>query len=202
MRVIGIAGGSGTGKSTIATDIVRRHGGVHVDGDRVAHAVLENPAVMQGILDRFGADLVDPDGHVNRRRLGVRVFADAKARAALNAIVHPEVVQRCAAAVEDARARREPVVVVDAALLMEVDMPFAIDLSIALRCDREIRLARLMAKGGWSEAEIRARLDAQEGMEKHFYKADAVIDTGRELNTVLANVDALVVNALKAESQR
>ena len=199
MLVIGIAGASGTGKSTIASHVARRHRGTHIDADRVAHAVLEEPDVVARIRGEFGAEVIDLDGSVNRRRLGGRVFADAGRRALLNRIVHPAIVRRCAAEVAAARARGDGVAVIDAALLLEVDMQVAFDLVIALSCDRDVRLARIMAKGGWSEAEVRARLDSQAGMEKHFYKADAVVDTGRDLQRVLEDVDRLVDAALEPE---
>ncbi|HET6349099.1 MAG TPA: dephospho-CoA kinase [Candidatus Krumholzibacteria bacterium] len=104
MKVIGIAGGSGTGKSTIAAHIASRFGGVHIDADQVAHRVLEDTAVIDAIRREFGDDVIGPDKAVNRRRLGVRVFSDAGRRAALNGIVHPAIVARCAAEVEAARA--------------------------------------------------------------------------------------------------
>jgi dephospho-CoA kinase len=200
LLVVGIAGGSGTGKSTVADHIAKRLGGTHIDADRVAHAVLDDAAVTGKIRDEFGRDVADADGRINRHRLGARVFAEADARRRLNGIVHPAIIRRCADGVAAARARGDRVVVVDAALLLEVEMSFDFDLTIALHCDRDVRLARIMGKGGWNEAEIRARLDAQEGMEKHFYKADAVVDTGRDLAAVLAEIDGLVDAALRSES--
>jgi dephospho-CoA kinase len=196
MLVIGIAGGSGTGKSTIAAHVAARFQGIHIDADQVAHQVLENPEVVAAIRREFGASVINLDGTVNRRRLGVRVFTDAERRAALNTIVHPAIIERCAAEVEGARARGSRVAVVDAALLFEVPMSFPFDLTIALQCDPEIRLGRLRSRGGWSETELRARLDAQSGLEKHFYKADAVVDTGPALEKVLAGVDRLVEERL------
>jgi dephospho-CoA kinase len=192
MHVIGIAGGIGTGKSTIAAHVAQRRGGVHIDADRVAHAVLEEPEVVRKIREAFGAEVIDLDGSVNRRRLGERVFRHDANRARLNAIVHPAIIARCEAEVEAARARGAAVAVVDAALLFEVDMAFPFDLRIALTCDPEVRLARLRARGGWSESELRARMEAQSGLEKHFYKADAVVDTGPALDEVLARVDGLI----------
>jgi dephospho-CoA kinase len=192
MYLIGIAGGSGTGKSTIAAHIASRYHGVHIDADKVAHAVLEDAAVIGEIRREFGAGVIDDGGAVNRRRLGVYVFSDAGRRAALNAIVHPVIVARCVADVESARAGGAPVVVIDAALLLEVDMSIKFNLTIALKCDPEIRLARLRGRVGWSEGELRSRLDAQSGLEKHFYKADAVVDTGPSLPEVLAAVDRLL----------
>ena len=201
MNTIGIAGGSGTGKSTIAAHIAQRYHGVHIDADQVAHRVLEEPAVIGEIRREFGAGVIDIDGTVNRRRLGVYVFSDAGRRAALNAIVHPAIVARCAEDVARARAKGAAVVVVDAALLLEVDMQIKFDLTVALTCDPEIRLARLRGRGGWTEAELRSRLDAQSGLEKHFYKADAVVDTGPALPDVLAAVDRLLDERLSRRSQ-
>jgi dephospho-CoA kinase len=202
MIVVGIAGGSGTGKSTVARHVAERFGGVHVDADRVAHAVLDGDAgVVARLRAEFGADVVNADGTVNRLRLGRRVFADAGLLARLNAIVHPAVTARCAELVGAARAGGARVAVVDAALLLEVPMPFRFDLLVALACDFDTRLARIMAKGGWAEADVRARLERQRDMEKHFYKADAVVDTGRDLPSVLDDVDALIASALDAESK-
>jgi len=201
MYVIGIAGGSGTGKSTIAAHIAARYQGVHIDADQVAHRVLEEAAVIGEIRREFGPGVIDINGSVNRRRLGVYVFSDAERRAALNAIVHPAIVARSAAEVENARKNGAGVAVVDAALLLEVEMSIAFDFMIALRCDPEIRLARLRGRGGWSEGELRSRLDAQSGLEKHFYKADAVVDTGPELAQVLATVDQLLDERLPRRSQ-
>jgi dephospho-CoA kinase len=69
-----------------------------------------------------------------------------------------------------------------------------------LSCDPEIRLARLRSRGGWSEADLRARLAAQSGLEKHFYKADAVVDTGTVLEDVLARVDRLIDERMSRRS--
>jgi dephospho-CoA kinase len=196
--VVGIAGGSGTGKTTVAAHLARLHHGVHVDGDRVAHAVLEDDAdVKRRLREAFGPDVFGADGKVERRALGRRVFADAGALRRLNAVVHPAVAARCADAVARARAAGVPLVAVDAALLLEVAMPFRFDLTLALTCDLETRVRRLLAAGGRTEAEVRDRLDRQAGMEKHFYKADAVVDTGRHLPAVLSDVEALVGAALR-----
>lgn len=196
--VVGIAGGSGSGKSTVAEHLARRYRGVHVDGDRVAHEVLSSDSTtIARIRDTFGAGVFDAHGRIDRRRLGRIVFADPEALQKLNAIVHPAVVARSADAVVRARVDGVPLVVVDAALILEVPMPFGFDLTIALSCAREERMRRLLAKGGWSRPEVEARLERQEGMEKHFYKADAVIDTGRALAEVLADVETLIDAALE-----
>jgi dephospho-CoA kinase len=200
MIVIGIAGGSGTGKSTIARHIAQEFQGVHIDADRVAHAVLDEDTRTVGALRAaFGDGILSADGTVSRLRLGRMVFADPAQLSRLNAIVHPAVTARCAEAVEAARTAGARVAVVDAALLFEVPMPFTFHLLIALTCDFDTRLARIMGKGGWAEQDVRARLERQRDIEKHFYKADAVVDTGRDLPSVLKDIDARVASALDAE---
>jgi len=192
-RIIGLAGPSGAGKSTIAAHIAARRGGIVVDADRIGHEVLaHDPAAIEQIRSAFGGGVFDEEGRVDRRALGAVVFSDTGHRGRLNRIVHPRVVAESARQVDRARADRVALVVVDAALLFEVSMPFEFDLTIALTADLEIRRARLLGRGDRGPEAVDARLSGQDGLEKAFYKADAVVDTGRELPDVLAEIDGLV----------
>src|SRR5262249_29687343 len=114
---------------------------------------------------------------------------------------HPAIIARCSKDVENARATGARVAVVDAALLLEVDMQMKFDFTIALTCDPEIRMARLRGRGGWPDEELRSRLSAEDGLEKHFYKADAVVDTGPALPDVLTAVDRLLDERLSRRSE-
>jgi len=199
VKVIGIAGASGTGKSTVAAHLAAR-GGVHVDADAVGHEVLESDAgVVAAVRERIGPDVFDGRGRIDRRLLGERVFTDAAALSALNAIIHPVIRARCGRLVESARRKGAPFVVVDAALLLDSKMPFAFDLLIALRCDEEARFRRIMAKGGWSEEEVRRRLASQRDLENSFYKADVVVDTDGDKVAVLEEIDRLVDGVLRRD---
>jgi dephospho-CoA kinase len=188
--IVGIAGGSGTGKTTLSKHVAAKYGAVHIDGDRIAHEVLEDAHVVRRVAEEFSG--VVADGVVDRRALGRIVFADPSRLETLNAIVHPAIIARCHAAVAAATAAGAPMVVVDAALLLEVPMAFPFDLMLALRTETNERIRRLLLAGNRSEAELRDRIARQAGMEKHFYKADAVVDTGRDLDAVRAEVDRLV----------
>src|SRR5262245_32138785 len=108
--IVGIAGGSGTGKTTVSEHLVESYGAVHVDGDRIAHEVLQDPEVMRRIAGEFTGVIID--GVVDRRALGRIVFADPARLQALNAIVHPEIIARSDREVERARGVRAPMVVV------------------------------------------------------------------------------------------
>ncbi len=191
MKVIGIAGGSGTGKSTIAAHLAGR-GAQCIDADRIAHDLLVNDsAVIRAVRDAFG-EVVFSDGVVDRKILGNIVFADSRKRESLNSILHPVILEICRRKVLEFEAAGVALVVVDAALLLEVEIPFEIDLVIALRATRDEQVSRLLAKGGASRREIAARLDGQERLERSFDRADVVLEATKPLHTVLAEVDRIV----------
>jgi dephospho-CoA kinase len=192
MKIVGIVGGSGTGKTTIAEHIVRGRNAGHIDADRVAHEILQRDAkVRRRIKARFGTRVFDGD-EIDRAKLGELVFATPELLRALNSIIHPAIIEECIARLESMRDEGKELVVIDAALLLEVPVPFRFDLMIALRCGPEEQLRRLIAKGGAGEDDLRARLDSQSNIEKSFYRADVVVDTGRPIDEVLNDVDKLV----------
>jgi dephospho-CoA kinase len=191
MKVIGLAGGSGTGKSAIAGHLAKK-GAAHIDADRIAHDLLVNDAGVAAAIDkRFGKG-VFTGGRIDRKKLGAVVFGDRRALADLSAIVHPAVLEVCRRKIREYEAAGMTLAVVDAALLLDVDAPFEIDLVIALRADRTAREKRLLEKGGSTREEIAARLDSQADLERSFARADIVLDTNRPLAEVLAEIDRVV----------
>ena len=191
MVIVGLAGGSGTGKSTIAHHLESQGAG-YIDADEIAQEVLRsNEEVRQRIRERFGIGAFDGD-KIDRAALGERVFSDGEALAALSAIVHPAIIDVCRERIERFRKEGKDLVVIDAALLLEVDMGFPIDLLIALRCASDEQIRRLLAIGGFSRDQIEARLKAQEHLEKSFYRADVVVDTDRPKSEVLTEIERIV----------
>ena len=200
MKLVGLAGGSGTGKSTIAAHLVGR-GASHIDADKVGHELLESDAqVGRRIRDRFGEGVFDGE-RVDRAALSKVVFEDAEALAALNSIIHPAIVCECERRIEEFRKQNVDLVVIDAALLLEVPLPFEVDLMIALRCSREEQLRRLQKKGGVEDEQLESRLASQAGLEKAFYRADVVVDTGKPKPVVLSEVLRLIDFLLDATSK-
>lgn len=192
MKIIGLAGTSGTGKTTIARHLEGR-GGVAIDADRVGHELLQSDReVIAAVRDLVGEDAFGEDGHIDRARLGARVFADAQLLERYNGIIHPAIRRRTGELVEAARTGGAPFVVIDAALLLDSQMPFTFHLMLALTAPQETRFRRLVARGDRRPEQVRARLASQSHIEKSFYKADVVVDTGRDLGEVLAEIDRLV----------
>ncbi len=161
MLVLGLTGGIASGKSLVAADFVRR-GARLLDADRIARDVvaLGTPG-LAAVLQRFGQEMRLPDGNLDRARLGALIFADAAARADLNALLHPRIRDRIAADLQAARAQGVALCVVDAALLFELGLDAACDAVIAVDCDEAQQIARLMARNGLTREAAQQRIASQ-----------------------------------------
>lgn len=198
MIVIGLVGESGTGKTTIAAHLKAKGAG-HINADRVAHRILtQNHNVIRKIREEWGQRVFSGEA-IDRKKLGRLVFGDPAALAKLNRIIHPPVLESCRRRIEAYREEGRRVVVIDAALLLEVDLPFKLDLVVALRADRDEQVRRLLANDGVTREEIAARLENQSDLEKSFYRADVVLDTNKPLALVLEQIDGLVDDLLDRE---
>src|SRR5262245_61836159 len=161
MLRVALTGGIATGKSYVL-DQFRRLGVPCLDADQLAHGVeASGTEATQAIAEHFGADVLDPTGAVDRKKLGPRVFADPAARRALEAIVHPAVYRAIQAGLRAFELMYAPrVAVVDIPLLYETGRAGDFDRVIATVCSPSRQLARL-AERGMSEADARLRIAAQ-----------------------------------------
>ncbi|MFO0801103.1 MAG: dephospho-CoA kinase [Gemmataceae bacterium] len=183
--VIGLIGGIGAGKSTAARLLTDR-GGIMVDADALGHSALENTEIRQSVLRLWGdqANLLRPDGRIDRRALGRIVFQKNHARRALEAVVLPYIRVQAEAAL--AAAQTDPAarfVVLDAAVMLEAGWDGVCDKVVYVDAPRTLRLARVAARSGWSEEELAAREAAQWPAERKMAAADAVLvnDAGPEV---------------------
>ena len=173
--VIGLVGGIGAGKSAAAAALARR-GGAVIDADRLGHEALEDPAVKDWLVARWGRGVLKPEGTANRRAIGGIVFRDPAELRALEAVVFPVIGRR--AAEEIAKIQADPAArfaVLDAAVMLEAGWSGACDRLIYVDAPRDVRLARLAARSGWTETEVAAREAAQWPAEEKKERADAVV---------------------------
>ena len=177
MRVIGLTGGIASGKSTTAR-LLRELGARIVDADQLARDIVApgQPALAE-IVRAFGAEVLTPEGTLDRKRLGAIVFADADKRRTLNAITHPRIAQLTQERLAGLAQEGLPVAVYEAALLVENGAHHALDGLIVTSCDEATQLARLTGRDGLTEAEARARVAAQLPLADKVAAADWVIDT-------------------------
>lgn len=179
MLRIGLTGGIGSGKSTVAALLAERGARV-VDADRIAREVVApGTPGLAAVAAEFGPGVLAPDGSLDRPALAAVVFADPAARARLDGIVHPLVRARAAEAV--AAAPADAVVVQDVPLLVETGQAGSYDLVLVVETDPEVRVRRLVERG-LSAADARARIGSQATDEQRRAVADVVLrnDGGRE----------------------
>lgn len=173
--VVGLVGAIGAGKS-LAAAILGELGGVVIDGDRIGHAVLKRADVLAKLTRRWGPRVVRPDGTPDRRAIAGIVFPDPAERAALEGIVYPHIQagvrDRIAAADADPGCR---FVVLDAAVMLEAGWHGACDKLIYVDAPRDLRLARVAARSGWTAEDLAAREAAQMPAAEKAARADAVV---------------------------
>lgn len=181
MRVIGLTGGIASGKSTAARTLAEL-GARIVDADQVARDVVApgQPALAD-IVRAFGREMLNPDGTLDRKRLGAVIFADAEKRRTLNAITHPRIGLETQARLAKLREEGVPVAIYEAALLVENGAHHGLDGLIVVACDEATQLARLVGRDGFSEADARARIAAQAPVADKIAAATWVVDTSGPL---------------------
>ncbi|BCI81062.1 dephospho-CoA kinase [Mycolicibacterium sp. TY66] len=174
MLRIGLSGGIGAGKSTVSSTFAAE-GGIIVDGDVIAREVVEpGTEGLAALVAAFGADILLPDGSLNRPALAAVAFSDEEKRKTLNGIVHPLVGKRRAELID--AAPMGSVVVEDIPLLVESQMAPLFPLVVMVHADEDVRVARLVEHRGFSEEDARARIAAQATVEQRQAVADVWLD--------------------------
>lgn len=194
MLQVGLTGGIGAGKSTVARRLAEL-GATVVDSDRIAREVVE-PGTdgLAEVLAAFGAEVLAEDGSLNRPALAAKVFGDDEARAKLNSIVHPRVRDRAVELTSGAPA--DGVVVQDIPLLVENGMAPAFHLVVVVDAEVELRVRRLTTSRGMDEKDVRARIAAQASEEQRREAADVWLDNSGDEDDIRAAVDDLWHNRL------
>lgn len=194
MLRVGLTGGIGAGKSTVAAHLVAR-GAVLIDADRIAREVVEpGTGGLAELVATFGGGILAGDGSLDRPGLAAVVFGEAAvdgaaARARLNAIVHPRVRRRCAEL--EAAAPADGIVVHDVPLLVEGGMAPSFPLVIVVHADVDERIGRLVRHRGMPEADARGRIAAQADDEARRAAADVWLDNGGAHADLTAVLDVL-----------
>ena len=190
MLLVGLTGGIGSGKSTVAR-LLEKRGAVVCDADLLAReAVAPGTPGHAAVIERFGADVLAPGGELDREALASIVFADPSARRDLEQIVHPEV-RRLFAEGSEAYRDTDRVVVFSAPLLVESGMHTAFEILVVVSATVATQIERLMRQRGMSEASIRARIDAQAPLEDKAAVADFIVDNEGTLDDLESQIERL-----------
>jgi dephospho-CoA kinase len=189
MLLVGLTGGIGSGKSTVAR-LLEERGAVILDADVFARdAVRRGSDGFRAVAARFGSDVVAPDGELDRPRLASIVFADPAALADLESIVHPVVRQMIADGIQD-QLDEDRVVVLVNPLLIEMGTHRDSDVVVVVSAAPETQVARSVARG-MEETDVRARIAAQLPLDERARMADVLLDNEGTLEDLEAEVDVL-----------
>ena len=188
MKVIGLTGGIGSGKSTVALFLAEL-GAVIVDLDRVGHEVLnKGSGAYKRAVGEFGEDILKASGEIDRNKLGRIVFNSHEALTRLNRIVHPAIDNIVNSEIEKYRRQGVKVVVLEAAAMLEAGKTGQVDELWVTVAPEATALRRVLERGGLSEEEIKARIKAQLPNKERIKQADVVINTDCTLDELKARV--------------
>jgi dephospho-CoA kinase len=199
MKVIGLTGGIGSGKSTVS-GFLAKLGATIIDVDKVWHEALKpDTGLWREVVAAFGNDILKPDGNIDRKRLGEIVFANPEALARLNNTMHPWMYETVKAQLEQYRRQGVGVVVLEAPLLIDVPLSMKAKPSLLDEVDEvwvtaapeSTVLKRLKEKSGMSEEQALARIRSQLSSKERKKHADVVIDTDCSLKELKVKVKAL-----------
>ena len=191
MLAVGLTGGIGSGKSTVAELLVQR-GAVLIDADQVARDVVApgGPA-YQPVIDRFGPGIVAADGTIDRPALAALAFADDESRLALNSITHPAIGVAMIEA-RDAHEGTDDIVVLAIPLLTAVHRDTVkLHKVVVVDTPTDVALERLLSQRGFGRADAEARMRSQVSREERMKEADYVLDNSGDRSTLEAEVDKL-----------
>jgi dephospho-CoA kinase len=191
-RVIGLIGGMGSGKSEVAAAFAR-NGAVVVSGDRAGHEALRQPAIKEQVIRRWGGELLDGHGGIDRKKLAAIVFHNEGERKALEALVFPWI-ERCLGEQIEAAKRdlNTPLIILDAAILLEAGWNKECDRLVYVEAPRPLRLQRLAEARGWTEKEVQDREQAQLPLNEKRNRADAVLENSGSLEELNRQVEELL----------
>jgi dephospho-CoA kinase len=191
MKVIGLTGGIGSGKSTVS-QYLRKLGAMIIDADKVGHEVFKpETEAWREVVAAFGKQIVASNGTIDREKLGAIIFSNSEARIRLNHIMHPRIRTVVKTQLEEYQRQGVAAVVIEAPLLLEAGWTSLVDEVWVTTASEATVLRRLKERIGLSESESRARIRSQLSTEKRIKQADVVIDTDCNLGELRAKVKEL-----------
>ncbi len=175
MKIIGLTGGIGSGKST-AAQFLKEFGAVVIDLDKVGHFVLQkNGGAYQQVVNAFGTGILNPDGEIDRAKLGNIVFSNPEDLKRLNKIVHPLIDKTVEKVTRESRSHGLNVVVLEAAAMLEADRSWQVDEIWVIAATEHYVIPRIKDRPDYTEEVVRKRIKAQLPNEERRKKADVYI---------------------------
>ena len=185
--IIGILGGIGSGKSTVAAEFAKL-GCKVIDADKIAHELLDEPSVKEKVVGLFGRSILNPEGKIDRGKLAEVVFADADKLSLINEILHPLVLQRARELIKQYDCQNQvKAIVLDMPLLVEVGWDKRCDKLIFVDCEQKLRLDRAK-KLGFDKNQVKIRENFQISLDNKANLADNTIENNSDFSVLAKQV--------------
>jgi dephospho-CoA kinase len=196
MMVIGLTGGIASGKSTVSAKL-KELGAAIIDVDILARGVVSKGEIAYNrIVQCFGENILLPSGEINRKRLGGIVFSNKEKLALLNSITHPEIINRVKEEIQKRKAEGAKVIVVDAAILIEMGLHKYVDSVWVVIVDRDTQIKRLIERDKFDYKDSENRIDSQFTNEVRKKYADVIIDNNKPIDEVGKKLEELWNNII------
>ena len=192
MRIIGITGGIGSGKTTASENLKCR--GLHViDADRIGHEIMQpGMPVLIELAMVFGGDILDDNGVLNRKKLAEAAFADPQNKKMLDSITHKEIFEEIRRRMDILSDQGVKIVFLDAALLFETGLENTCEQTWLIDAEDKIRIKRAMDRDGSTRDQVLARLKNQMSSEEKRKRASHIIDNSGDLEQLYKQLDVLI----------
>jgi dephospho-CoA kinase len=202
MVIIGLTGGIGSGKSSVA-EMFKDEGAYVIDFDYLARVVVEpDTPAWRDIVDYFGQEILSPDRTLNRSRLAEIVFSDEQSRKALEGFTHPRIFEKRDTLLKDIKTKDpNAIVIVDVPLLFELSLKKKFDKVILVYVSRDVQIQRAIQRGVLTKEEAEKRLNAQINIEKKKLLSDYIINNEESLKNTRDQVRKVIWELRKLKKE-
>jgi len=203
MIIIGLTGGIGSGKSSVA-EMFKDEGAYVIDFDYLARVVVEPDApAWRDIVDYFGPEILFPDRTLNRSKLAEIVFSDAQSRKVLEGFTHPRIFEKRDTLLKDIKTKYpNAIVIVDVPLLFELSLNKKFDIIILVYVSRDVQIERAIQRGVLTKEEVEKRLQVQINIEKKKLLSDYIINNEGSLKNTRDQVRKVIRELKKLKKRR
>ena len=192
MRVIGLTGGIGTGKST-ASEYLRKQGFSIIDADRISREIVEPGTLLLKELEKnFGSGIIKDDGTLDRKALAAIVFSDKEKKSRLDGLMHGHILDEIERKISESQSGEGRGIIVDAPLLFETGLEKKCDQVWLITADEKLRSLRVCERDGMDPEEVRARIQNQMADEEKKERAHRIVDNSGSKEALLAQLAELI----------
>ena len=192
MKIIGLTGGIGSGKSTVS-GYIKERGNLVIDADQIAREITRpGGRILTKLVESFGDSFIDENGCLKRKELGNYVFGNKEREIILNEITHKEIADEIKERLIKADKNWVPLAFLDIPLLFEVGMDKWCNETWLVTCDEELRVSRVMMRDGIDEKQVRERIESQMDDEEKYEKADIILYNTGSKEELYHKIDELL----------